>query len=105
MTGELVWKESIIMRGVFTRIKKYMLPQTDTEVIKNVDTESVYNIHRVTLVVMIFETITLLTFYATRKVIDRAALISIFSVSACVLFSGVTFLSLYTLRIVSSSSR
>lgn len=73
-------------------LKRYFFPVVDKEVQKLMDETSTKSIENISIIVAIFESITLAFFILTRKSIGREELISIHSVVFCILTCLVGFL-------------
>ncbi len=65
-------------------IKNVFFPHVEEEVKRHVDKTSLDNIWRTCLVILVFESVSLLVFVLTRRVFDHAAWVSIGSASFCV---------------------
>jgi len=64
-------------------IKKCLFPKVDREVLKNIDEESISSIYLLSLIVVIFELITIVFFLISGKPFDHAARVGIGSVLFC----------------------
>ena len=81
---------------MFKAIKNYFFPQMDTDVRRLMDESCVKNLERISLVVFIFEGISLIMFILTRESFGHDEWTSISSVSFCVLTClGAYFLARY----------
>ena len=81
---------------MFKAIKNYFFPKVDTDVRRLMDETCVKNLERISLVVSIFEALTLIMFILTRKSFGHDEWTSISSVSFCVLTClGAYFLARY----------
>ncbi len=65
------------------KIQKYLFPDIDIDVQSDVDKKSLDDIYHICIVIFIFEALALVLFLLTRKEFDRAAMISLASVSFC----------------------
>lgn len=65
-------------------LKKYLFPVVDKEVQKLMDENATKSIENISIIVAVFEAITLALFILTRKSIGREELISIHSVTFCI---------------------
>lgn len=73
------------------KIRNYFFPVIDDEVRELMDKNSTRNIERISIVVAIFESITLTLFVVTRKSLGRNEWISIYSVLFCIVTCLVGF--------------
>ena len=73
------------------KIRNYFFPVIDDEVRELMDKNSTRNIERISIVVAVFESITLTLFVVTRKSLGRNEWISIYSVLFCIVTCLVGF--------------
>ena len=78
-------------------LKDYLFPVVDKEVQKLMDDTSTRSIENISIIVAVFESITLALFILTRKNIGRDEMISIYSVVFCI---GTCWLGFFASRLV-----
>ena len=86
--------------GFFNKIRQLIRPSVSPEISQNIDRQSMRNIYRISLVVLIVETVTFAAYLLTRKgPFDQEATISTISVLYCIALCGLaTFLSTKILK-------
>lgn len=67
------------------KIRKALFPAVEEDILRNMDFRSLNNIWYTSLIMLVFEAVSLIVFIATRKEFDKAAIASIRSVSFCII--------------------
>lgn len=67
------------------KIRKALFPAVEEDVLRNMDLRSLNNIWYTSLIILIFEALSLIVFIVTRKEFDKSAIASIRSVSFCII--------------------
>lgn len=71
--------------NVFQKIKAYLVPEITPQVQAEIDRETMRNLYRISLFVLVFEVLALIAFVSTRAQFDHAAVVSLRSVAFCIL--------------------